>query len=1757
MRTFVRNTVSAAPLRDAPLLPRTCACPPSPPHKLRRVTFLTTTALAALLAWPRYGAAEPLGGTVVEGAAAISQSGPVTNINQSSNNAIINWQSFSIGRQETVNFNQPSVTAATLNRVIGNEQSVIAGALNANGRVFLVNSAGILFAKGSQVNVGGLVASTLDISNRDFMAGNYTFSGTSQAAVVNQGRIHAHTGGFVSLLGKIVSNEGVISARLGTVAMASGEKITLNFGGDSLLDVTIDKGTLNGLVSNKRLIKANGGMVILTARAADQVLSAQVNNSGVIQARTMSALKGGGTVRVGKIKLLAQGGTVKVSGKLDASAPKGGDGGFIETSGDKVTVADDTVITTKAASGRTGTWLVDPTNFVIAASGGDITGATLSNQLESNNVTLTSSMGTTPATSGTYGHIIVDDAVTWSANTTLTLNADNNIYVNAPITGTGAASGLNLIAFIDVNINEPSALNTATVTVTAGTPTIVTNVNINAPQTWTTAHAWTFTGNLNINAPVTWNGTAPLTVTSTNMLNINAAMTGTAANSELVLAASDINFNVANALNVRTLAANASNNVNIGLGQTLTPGSSWSLNAAQAININAPLTAAVGTTLALNAETNINVNAPSALNVALLTAVAGNDINVNAAQTWTTAHPWTFTGNLNINAAVNWTGSTPLNLSATRAINVNATMGGSDPNSALVLHAGTDINVAAVNAFNVGTLNAIGGNAVNIAGRQTWTTSGNWTFAGDTVNVNGAVNWSAGALTLNAARNVFVNAVMSATGTASFAANYGHALDANGNPTATVTPGNDAGHTPGINADTTPMGLYMALTSRGTYAGRIDFSSTGSLRLGGQTYSVINSVTALDAITGNLSRNYALGSSLSNLNLTDLPSASLFTGNFNGLGHALSLAPVSTLSINSPLAIAPLRNTNVVLAATGDININTPVVSGADVLTFAAGNSINLNAPISGGNTGSFAFDAPAMTIGQSVTVAGANIYLNSPITWSSDAVLTLTANRDININRSISASGTNAGLAMNYGGNYNILTLASYSGAVLDANGHLVADQAPAGTQYASINLSGSNASLSINGNAYTLIRSMSDLDLLDGQNSVDGSGTLVTPTGNYALVQDLDASGTTFTRALIATFGGTLAGLGHTISNLTINAPTTPNIGLAGQSLAGSTFRDIGLVNASVTGRGSVGTLLGFGTNTTIANVYATGSVVATGFNGTTVLAGNGSNAGGLVARLTGGSLTSSYANVSVTGFNSTGGLIGNATNATVTRSHAEGNVTITPNFSGNPAGGLIGAATNTTISNTYATGDVFGSGFNHGGLIGTLGNGGSLSYSFATGDVGGGTVNQNIGGLVGTNNGASLNYVYATGNVSGLSSVGGLVGLHTSNSLTGSRGFISNAYATGNVTGTSSLGGFVGSNSSAGVISSAYATGTVTGDGVYLGGFAGTNAGFISRAYATGAVGALGSPGPVGGFAGLNAQAGTIENSYSTGNVSGSSTVGGVVGENGGLISRSWATGNIAGTVTENGGGIGGVAGKHTGNIVESIFAGRIVSGTGAVGGIVGWAPVGNISDSHFNGDLNPGMSTVGSNPNLRNQSTTRNSGAASRAELEEMLRRLRGDSSGGGGEGSGESPIIDTGAQTGQQPAPHGEQQTGAQQAAQQAATRQALINQASQAVNSAVSNSTTLSPFAPGVTMPAAVAPAPNLDANITVREPPAQQMTSFSQPLTTGGVDRRRRARKGNEPGFRATIRSIEVDGRRFDIEKLDSEKSTPPAAQPAPTAPR
>ncbi len=381
--------------------------------------------------------AAPEGAQVVSGAGSVSKSGTATTINQGTQQISLSWQSFNVAAHETVNFVQPSASAIAVNRILDSNGSQIMGRIDANGQVFLINPNGVLFGAGAQVNVGGLVASTLDLNDAGLNSNSRTFGGNgaaSSASIVNQGTIKASgTGGYVALLGKSVSNQGSISAPQGTVALAAGSAVTLTFQNNSLLTLQIDQSVLNNLAENGGVIRADGGLVLMSAGAKDALLASVVNNTGVIEARTVEN-------QAGRIVLLGgmAAGSVKVGGTLDASAPNGGNGGLIETSAARVTVADTARISTAASSGRYGTWLIDPTDFTVAAAGGDISGTALSASLGTSNVILESSSGPTAGA----GNLNVNDAVSWSANTALTLTASNNVNVNANMTATGTSAAL-------------------------------------------------------------------------------------------------------------------------------------------------------------------------------------------------------------------------------------------------------------------------------------------------------------------------------------------------------------------------------------------------------------------------------------------------------------------------------------------------------------------------------------------------------------------------------------------------------------------------------------------------------------------------------------------------------------------------------------------------------------------------------------------------------------------------------------------------------------------------------------------------------------------------------------------------------------------------------------------------------------------------------------------------------------------------------------------------------------------------------------------------------------------------------------------------------------------------------------------------------------------------------------------------------------------------------------------------------------------
>ncbi|PTR32557.1 filamentous hemagglutinin family protein [Luteibacter sp. OK325] len=392
-------------------------------------------ALAIALALSAAGAAHAgqTGGQIVSGSGAIHQNGATTTINQGSQHLSLNWQTFDIAPNETVNFVQPGRDAIAVNRILGNSASGIYGHLNANGQVWLINPNGVLFGQGAQVNVGGLVASTLDTSDSSLSSDTRSFSGNGKGSVVNKGSIRAANGGYVALLGNTVSNQGTISAQLGTVAMGGGSAVTLTFDGSQLLHLQVDRSTLDNLVENRQLVQADGGRVLMTAGAADSLLASTVNNTGVVRAQTVENHNG-------QIVLLGgmQAGHVNVEGTLDASAPNGGNGGSIETSAAFAHIGAAS-INASAPKGKAGTWLVDPYDLTIDATAAATISTTLNGGTSVTEITTaTDATGQGVQNASGVGDINVNSAITWnSAAATLTLDAYRGINVNAPISGAG------------------------------------------------------------------------------------------------------------------------------------------------------------------------------------------------------------------------------------------------------------------------------------------------------------------------------------------------------------------------------------------------------------------------------------------------------------------------------------------------------------------------------------------------------------------------------------------------------------------------------------------------------------------------------------------------------------------------------------------------------------------------------------------------------------------------------------------------------------------------------------------------------------------------------------------------------------------------------------------------------------------------------------------------------------------------------------------------------------------------------------------------------------------------------------------------------------------------------------------------------------------------------------------------------------------------------------------------------------------------
>jgi len=884
-------------------------------------------AVSVMLSFGANVYALPAGGVVAAGSANISSAAGNTTITQSTQNAAINWQSFNIARGEAVRFVQPNSNSVALNRVLGSDPSSILGSLSANGKVFLVNPNGILFGKGASVNVGGLVASTLNITDSDFMAGSYKFSGTGSGTVLNQGTINAD-GGYVALLGANVGNDGIISAKLGTVALAAGTAVTLDVAGDGLLNVTVNQGAVNALVQNGGLIQADGGQVLLTAQAAGSLLQSAVNNTGVIQAQTIQNHNG-------TIRLLGdmQSGTVTISGTLDASGTGAGQtggnvtvtghhvglfGGNINASGDAgggtvlvggnfhgagpeqnasaTYVAPGASInadaTGKGNGGSIALWSEDVTRIYgsVSARGGAAGGDGGFVETSSHNqLDVTGMQLDLRAPRGQGGNWLIDP---W--NVTITTGGTTSIDVPAGPLFTPNATGANIdVATIEGQLNGGTSV-TITTAAANGSGLEAGDITLTPAITTTSATA----RNLTMIAAGTITTTGAIT-SGGGVLNVSLrANDNTAGQNDQNPASGNVLVGGAIDTLGGTFQSSGVNFDNTG-GAFTTTGGNVTLTHTGNVKVGAAITTGTGTF----ASSGVNFNNTTAGAI----TTAGGNVTIN------------HTGLVKLDAAINAVAGSLGNAT----IIGSSIVKGTDPSTLTAvtanLVANTTIGVGGAGALktDVGTLNAVAGSDIVITEANAVTLG--TVSSGRSITI---ANSAAGDITLGTA----AGGIVTAASTVNIAAAAGKIIDGTGGSFTNISL--DTGHAVTLSAAAL-VGIHVATNTPGTYS-----PATGVTEVEDATVGAVTSA-------GGVLRIYSP---------RDLTTSGTITA-----GGDAQLNAVRNMTVNG------------VVTATGSTTINFAQSAAGTFATTAAitGTAVNIN-----GGAGNDTFDfsgAPAIT----ATLAG------------------------------------------------------------------------------------------------------------------------------------------------------------------------------------------------------------------------------------------------------------------------------------------------------------------------------------------------------------------------------------------------------------------------------------------------------------------------------------------------------------------------------------------------------------------------------------------------------------------------------------------------------------------------------------------------------------------------------------------------------------------------------------------------------------------
>ena len=1389
-----------------------------------------------------YVFALPAGQQVVNGQVSMTTQGNNLTITNSPN-AIINWQSFSISNNEAVRFIQQYGSSAVLNRVIGQDPSKILGLLQSNGRVFLINPNGILFGQGARIDVNGLVASTLNLSNQDFLAGKYNFTaGANAGAIENQGTITTPTGGKVYLIAPNIENSGIINSPKGDIILAAGHSVYLVDSLDPDISVVISApenkavnlgqivaesgrvGIYGGLISQKGIVRAdsavvgeNGKIVFKATKGItldkDSITSANGVNGGEIsiQSEEGDTLVSGTVTATGSED---KGGSIKILGNrvgiienafLDASGKNGG--GTVLVGGDyqgnnpdiqnaiATYMGKDALIKADALEtgdgGKVIVWADDVTRFYgsIYARGGSLSGN--GGFVETSGKKLLDAWGIVnlSAPFGKGGMWLLDPY-----NMTISTNPSSAYFMS----GNGPTEQ---IWYADDHTYE-SVLNYASVN-EALTNGMTLTVETYEPVTYATAGR----GNVTVDAPVTASlaGGESSTLNLHAQANINFTANGSISNGAGVL------------------------NVNLGAGmknpcvspEILTdPGS-----VASSITMaNGSFIVTGGGSVTATAKTN-------GITLAGINTGSGS-LTVNSGG-----------GAISQNSALTVGGTTSLTAGAA-AITLTD-LGNNFGGAVSASNTGYAIQLTDTNAIQLGTIS----------------TSDNITLtAGGTISQSAAISGallttsSVGGTTLNSANTV---TSFNATNTTS------------GNIALTNT--------------AAPLTITGISQSGG---GNVTVSNTGSITMGAGSSIVTNG--------GNVTMS---GASITATSIdTGVSTESTNSGNINLTATSGSIS-ATDLKTKTKFLVEANQWAGNTGAITLDASTDVTVTGELSTKIYTAGSQYTHKET---GDSGAISITAHSGAI-NTVDIITQNTTCQSDVTSGKGGAVTLNAATSVVTGDIKTFTANNDGISIiGKGGNVSITAGTGITTGSIDTS-NVTATWGYANNQIAG----GGDVALTANGGnistSYITTRSSIVNETGTGTVGPAGSVTANATTGSIT-VGNIDASASAPASSGTVTVGAggnvSLSALGGTLTPGTINTSSS-RTGTGSTSNGGSVtlfshndYSTGGIIDATSTGAaGGNITLSADGNiniNSTInsaqlALYYGQGSAgggtatysvnapvnLPTGLNFSTKLGSNGTTVAytviGTMTTLQGMNLGGNYAlgsniNESTTawdggkgfiplstftgkfdglGHTITGlyinrttdyvGLFGDTSNSAKIRNVGLVGVNITGKHN---TGGLVGLNAG-EISNSYTTGSVTGTGTSTsdgygdvGGLVGD--HTGSISNSYSIAAVTG-TNTEDVGGLVGENNGTITNSYHSVGLVSGKTNVGGLVG----GNYTG--GIISNTYNTGAVTVTGSYGGGLVGRTSGGSISNTYSTGAVSGAGTYKGGLLGWyGGGTISNSY-----------------------------------------------------------------------------------------------------------------------------------------------------------------------------------------------------------------------------------------------------------------------------------------------------------------------------------